>query len=136
MRFIKGNPLLAAVIALVLLAAIYYGFSSLWAGAKIAYLDHQNTQLQAENTKLASDNATINQRVVTAESKLADRDKELEQKDALLQSISTKVVSDRKALDDATATAARIMDDESPLTRDELREKLCGLYNIPPNACK
>jgi hypothetical protein len=135
-RFIKQNPLLAAIIVLVLVATLYFLFNALWAGGKIWLLER-------ENEKLANDVLVLDKKKDELEIKVANRDgvieikdKEIEEKNALLQAISAKTVASRENLDKATDTAARIMGDDSPLSRDELRAKLCVLYNIPPSACK
>lgn len=134
--FIKGNPLLAGVIFLALMMGIYYGFSSLYAAGHIMILDKANKELDQKAQKLETEKQTLTELLAGQEAVIEHQTQELEKKDALLQSISTKVVNNKQALDDAVATASRITNNDSPMSREELKAELCRIYNIAPPACR
>lgn len=135
-RFIKMNPLLAALILLVLIATLYFMFTGLWAGGKILLLETANEKLATDILKIEKQKDELETKVANRDGIIEVKDKEILEKDAMLQAISQKTVASRENLDKAVDTAVRIMGDDSPLSKDDLRLKLCGLYNIPPTACR
>lgn len=135
-QFILQNPLLSAGITLCLIGIIYFLFNTLYAAGNIAVLNHANKDLEKQVSAIQKQRDDIAVEIAQRDLIIQQKEKELTEINALLQTISAKVVTDRKALDDATATASKLLLDDSPLSRDELRNKLCGLYNIPPSACK
>jgi regulator of replication initiation timing len=132
-RFIKQNPLLAAGIFLVLMLGIYFAFSTLYSGYKIAKLERENVRLQEEGDKLKSDLGTMQDAFKTSQGVIQEKETELKKKDELLQVFTQQVADNKVALNNATTTYNNLRNDSSPMSSTELHSTLCGLY---PDRCK
>lgn len=133
---IKKQPLMSALIFTVIVVAIYYLFSGLWAAGKIFVLERANNQLVAEREVLDKEVGELKITVAKREQVIEIKDKELTEANALLQVTAKKTMESRANLDKVATDAARIMGDDSPLSKDALRLRLCEQYNIPQNACQ
>jgi chromosome segregation ATPase len=135
-QFITMNPLLSAGISVCLAIIIYYLFSTLYAAGQIAILNRANTQLEKQVATIQKDRDELTIKVAERDGVIANKEKELEKTNALLQAASVKIVESKKSLDDTVTRANTILSDKSPMSDDELKQKLCSLYNIAPSACK
>lgn len=134
-KYMKMNPLLSGILVLILVGIIYFAFNTLYAGAQIALLEHANNKLAERNTELLDHANQLENTVTQRDGVIEQQTKELTEKDALLQATAKQTTKSKANLDDATATAARIMGDDSVLSREQLKQKLCELYNIKPESC-
>lgn len=135
-RFIKQNPLLAAGIFLAICFGIWFLVGTLWTTARVAYLEHQNANIEKANIQLEKERDELKVGISQRDGVITSLKDEKEKQNALLFAISKKTTATRDQLDRATTDAARIMGDDSELSKQELRDKLCNLYNIPPAACR
>lgn len=135
LAWIKKYPVWACVIMLILVLNIYGLFGNIWSAAKVWNLERQiKNEQQAKEESLVQRQKLVDA-FTQSQGKIEQLNKELEQKDALLTISSDKVLATDKSLSTATDAYNRIMGDTSPMSKDQLREKLCGLYNIPPAQC-
>lgn len=134
--WIKKYPIWAAIIAGVFAVNLYGLFNNTWTAAKIWNLERQIANEQKEKEESLIQRQKLVDAFNQSQGKVEQLNKELDQKNAMLTISSEKVLSSEKSLSNATDAYNRIMGDDSPLSRDELRTKLCALYNILPAQCK
>lgn len=133
---IKKYPIWAAILAFIIAVNLVGLFTNLTTGFNVWRLEKQAAEKQKEIDELSVER----EKLIVQQNQQAGRIQVLtqqsEEKDVLLKISSEKVLSSEKSLSTATADYNRIMGDTSPLSKDELRNKLCALYNVPPEACK
>lgn len=134
--WIKKYPIWAGVIGIILVINIYGLFGNTWRAVKVWNLERQIKKEQQAKEESFTERQKLVDAFSQSQGKIEQLNKELEQKDALLTISSDKVLATDKSLSTATDAYNRIMGDTSPMSKDQLREKLCGLYNIPPAQCK
>jgi uncharacterized protein YlxW (UPF0749 family) len=134
--WIKKYPIWAGVITLIIGINLYGLFSNTWSAAKIWNLERQIANEQKEKEESLVQRQKLVDAVNQSQGKVEQLNRELDQKNALLTISSEKVLATDKSLSTATDAYNRIMGDTSPMSKDELRNKLCELYNVPPAQCR
>lgn len=131
----KKYPIWAGVIGLIIAINLYGLIGNGWSAVKVWNLERQIKNEQQEKEESLVQRQKLVEAFNQSQGKVEQLNKELDQKNALLTISSEKVLATDKSLSAATDEYNRIMGDTSPMSKDELRAKLCGLYNIPPAQC-
>jgi len=131
-RFILQNPLLAAGVFCVLMIGIYYAGSTIWSAAHVAILERKNAQLEQEGKRLEDDLKGMTDNYQQTRGQLTQKEQELKDKDAILESLTKQVVENKKLLDKASVDYNAARDNDAPMSSSELHDTLCRLY---PEKC-
>lgn len=136
-NWIKMNPLLAGLLFILVAGGIWMIGGTIWTAAQVAYYERQNAAIEKQNADLMKDINQKNTELIGSRIAIENKDKELIEINALLQGMRESVAKDKNGLNNAVARADAIIGDSSPMSRAELRAKLCDLYkDNPPAGCK
>lgn len=131
-KFIKAKPLYFGIIVLIIIVILYYLFTFVYANARIAMLENENKTLQVEKDKLIIDRDAAVTKIIATEAVLEIKDKEIKERDELLEAATKAVISNKQVLKDTTDNYNLVRDDFSPMPTGEVRDRLCKLY---PKQC-